>query len=624
MTSFVQYITGSYGRQGRWGAAISGDGYSPNSTGENAARTTLFDYIRTLPPYAQLRFIADQTLAISYFLWLYGSNAHKCMTTYSQVIKEYTEEVLKKSDYTDAVAYVYQAVLDIQSSWYGKDWIDVPIASFAQFVYLIQDINPDTGETYKERGILYPAALTLSAAVPYLMHRNRVVQKDFAVYTTEVHVPTYEITAYSYGKMQNYGFIKIYNRVLGTNFFAKISDRYGKTDPNWKEIVSAVNMFRTRGYTFLELLLKCDLSTKSFECVVGLLGQMCLHRDWIHVHSPNFSLFYRTAAILNNMFSADFIDVGIAGGDCPLEYPTSFYPSDIIFTLMSILNRTSGVKVRDRNWFIRFFDKNLTKDKRPEIQKIVDFVKHTGENVASAEELSIWNASILSGCEAIDLTISDKSVSTLVQGAGTVESVDETANNDDEDTELNEIIISGDAEAALEAEAATTEEEEDTSTDSDENSDDSSSEDGNDDDGDSGDEGGDEDDKSNLTGDDNKGGDDAGASDPAAANDTQANATPEDVNASDDEGIAFIISPEGSETVDTVVLREELDEFISEVLANPPKRLAPQTVSALTKLQKCWLHILSVETITGILEKLIDLPDKFKTIKENMGENNHE
>ncbi|MBR3026343.1 MAG: hypothetical protein IKH71_18080, partial [Oscillospiraceae bacterium] len=71
----------------------------------------------------------------------------------------------------------------------------------------------------------------------------------------------------------------------------------------------------------------------------------------------------------------------------------------------------------------------------------------------------------------------------------------------------------------------------------------------------------------------------------------------------------------------SVVLREELDEFVSEILVNPPKKLSPQTIRALTDLQKYWIHILSVETITGILGALIALPDKFKSLTSTHGEN---
>ena len=91
----------------------------------------------------------------------------------------------------------------------------------------------------------------------------------------------------------------------------------------------------------------------------------------------------------------------------------------------------------------------------------------------------------------------------------------------------------------------------------------------------------------------------------------------EDIDASDDDGIVFEVSPEGSETVDSVIIREEIDKFLTDILVNPPKKLSPQAVSVLTKLQKNWVHILSVKTIVGILERVVSVPEKFKNIKSD-------
>ena len=125
------------------------------------------------------------------------------------------------------------------------------------------------------------------------------------------------------------------------------------------------------------------------------------------------------------------------------------------------------------------------------------------------------------------------------------------------------------------------------------------------------------------SGDDNEGTGEPGGNpedDPNNPN-MQGSNKPEELDASDDEGIVFEISPEGSETVDSVLAREEIDKFISDILVNPPKTLSPQSVSALTTLQRNWIHILSVETIVGILAKLVELPEKFKTIKTTHGDN---
>ena len=69
----------------------------------------IFDAIRDLSPANQLRFIADQTLALSYFFWLYAG-AHEFMTVYSKTVKEYTDNVLSTLTLDDQESLVYHAI----------------------------------------------------------------------------------------------------------------------------------------------------------------------------------------------------------------------------------------------------------------------------------------------------------------------------------------------------------------------------------------------------------------------------------------------------------------------------------------------------------------------------------
>ena len=98
----------------------------------------------------------------------------------------------------------------------------------------------------------------------------------------------------------------------------------------------------------------------------------------------------------------------------------------------------------------------------------------------------------------------------------------------------------------------------------------------------------------------------------------------EDIDTSDDEGIEIEFSGEGGDSVDTVLFREELDQFITDTLVNPPKKLSPQSVAALTTLQRCWVHILTVETVVRILDRIVAIPDKFKQILTNQESKKHE
>ncbi len=110
--------------------------------------------------------------------------------------------------------------------------------------------------------------------------------------------------------------------------------------------------------------------------------------------------------------------------------------------------------------------------------------------------------------------------------------------------------------------------------------------------------------------------DQVGSSDPGTDQSTSAQpaSTPE-TQTSDDTGIPFEFVTEDSATVDSVLFREEMDKFLTNVLTNPPKCMSPQDVDTLTALKRFWLHCLSIDTIKGIVEACIRLP---KTVKSSL------
>lgn len=73
------------------------------------------------------------------------------------------------------------------------------------------------------------------------------------------------------------------------------------------------------------------------------------------------------------------------------------------------------------------------------------------------------------------------------------------------------------------------------------------------------------------------------------------------VDTSDYIGFEFKTISAESETIDSVMFKEEMSSFLTNVLANPPDGLSPQNVAVLTALQRFWLHSLSIESIVGIV-----------------------
>jgi len=265
-----------------------------------------------------------------------------------------------------------------------------------------------------------------------------------------------------------------------------------------------------------------------------------------------------------------------------------------------ILCELDGFKFSSHTLFDRFFSglcsNNSTK-------QLLNYCKQylIKEGPTPASEALEYKASDLGGLEAIQLFSQYDSGQT----ESSEEQEEPETSGDEVDLDIDEDFEEGVAEPGLEADEnddppAPEEGEGDSSTDGDQDADDSSPDSGDDNPDDPAVE---EDNSSQDAGD--------STTDQSV---TQTTGTPEEIDASDTDGIPFEISAEGSETVDSVMIREEIDQFITNILVNPPKELSPQSVAALTTLQKCWVHLLTVETVVRILDRLVAIPEKFKNI----------
>ena len=588
MNSYTQFISSGYSQYGKWYGQI---------------RTGFLNKFREHSnPTDQLRFVLDQTLILAEFFWMYGVRAHECMVTYSRDIKEFTDTVVSKNEYQAAMASILKDIKHMQEVWYGAEWIDVDIKSIKMFLYDLSD---------NKKNDKFPQATTAEMIIPFLMHRNRYDQEGFTEYVGKVCLPIFDrvglwtsVSSYDIGV----GFSKYFEN--------KFTDK--RTLDSFRQI---------QRFSVLTFLAKTTLRYKYFDEVLGLLATLCLHGDVYRVVSANFKLFYATAVILNCVVSSDFLEIVRLNGSFPISYQKDWSPyreqAIGLFALLTLKHFENGLKMSSRELFVRFFSAFVrTKDgKSQDLEKIIELVASNArceDGVVAAESLNALKR-ITGFCsmEAIDLISRHTTAST--QEPGTDETVEETTEEEpNPEFTSYEDIFPEDADPALEAEAEggdqSETEEDNAPAEDDEGSGDPSTGDGDEEENtpDNPDEG---------DADGNASGEEPGGSDPSTTVNTQSTGEPESVEASDDEGIEVRFVPEGSETVESVILREELDQFITEVLVNPPKKLSPQAVSALTSLQQYCIHLLSVETIVGILGKLVALPDKFKTIKNSHGEN---
>lgn len=581
MSQYVQYINSFEGRM-----LDSSQPAFPQALGRSGDMTS---YLLTLTPVQQLRFAVDQALCISYLAWLNGPRASEFLVAYAEWLKWFVDSKLSTYKFDAVYQEVYEDCVRIVATWLGGHWEDVNIGAIKVLVY-----EP----LMKDRQL--PCALTTCSAIPYMMYRNKEVQPGFAVWTDRFAIPAGVTVT---GRKSVY----ISSRVLGRNFEAKVVDHLPEVDG------ARVTWIRN-GFPILDLLYHIDLSGVDFESILSLIAGLMFTEDPYRELSRNHGLFYVTNRILNALFSVDFLDISRQGNVFALDKPAiKSCPTDgiarTLMTFLAALNKKWGVQIRSRELFVRFF--GPIAEERSDEKKVVDYVEKAGsDQVASAESLMAYERHMLGSCEAINLISQEPTI--LAKESGAENTDDDPEDNDDVNFNLDEIPGIDDAEPGLEAEDDSADN--DTSTDTDESSDDPSPTPRNHNKEEGATAGEDENQDPNNSDDGtsvSSGADDQSASGSIS---TQPNAEPEELEDSDEDGIPFSVVPEGAETVGSVLFREELDQFLTDVLTNPPKKLSPQSVSALTTLQRNWIHILSVETIVRILDKLITLPERFKNI----------
>lgn len=545
------------------------------------------EYMLQQPLRYQLAFALNQVIAVSYFFWMYGPTYHEMMLTYSKWLSWFITEKLGKTRMDEADEKVFKIIKSINSFVYGNSWpTNVDVGLVRSFLF-----NDDT---YKH----VPYALSDETLTPYILYRNEMTDTPLKlnqpVFEKQVNIPSFYFSSMG-GRINVY----VYFKSFGVGY-------------------DTMRIKKVQNTGILQFLTGVINTPPSIETVLWLLAGLNIHLDITRIATRTAVLSYAVAYALEGIFDVDFVNIANRHGSFNrtmggINPKLTSYCCDLANDLVSFichLNKVGGATI-DKTLFCKIFGKESVLRYS---DKIVQFVRTTGTAEASEEGLKAYRESPLGSCEAIRLISLPASVA---QGAGAEDTEQEPTDGSEDDFSLTELPDLDVAEPGMEAdEDGLPDTDEDTSSDSDqsEESDDSSSSDSGE--GETGSESETSDDPNENT--DVSSGDDASSS---AVNGTQPTGEPENLEGSDDEeDIVFKVSPEGSETVDSVLIREELDQFLVDILANPPKKLSPQTVAALTALQRYWVHILSVETIIGLMARLIVLPERIRNIQTSIKE----
>lgn len=571
--------------------------------------TSIDDVFKLLSDEDKLRYMLQQALLISYYSWLYDARSNEFMYRYAVSLKEY---IYKTQLNLEGVYVQLRSILDsLVYSWFSNNWKDVPIKLVIGCVADTANFNYPTVAAYvcnedsKERQLEYEKDVLRSLFVPYLMFRNHHLEEGYAVWNKKVRVPKFmlDMAVSSYDRSNHRsGHYSIYSSEEGIGFFARFEDKINTIKPGLA--IDTLMQHYVGLVPYLEFVCQMQFgSNRKFDTILRSLAYLNLSMDEFSKFTANSNLFYDSDVVLHDMFAIDF---ATRGGYKPIRDARTITENIGIgidrhlIKTFRILCELDDFKFSSHTLFDRFFSglcsNSCTK-------QLLNYCRQylIKEGPTPASEALDYKASDLGGLEAIQLFSQYDSGQT----ESSEEQEEPETSGDEVDLDIDENFEEGVAEPGLEA---------------DENDDPPTPEEGKGDSSTDGDQ--DADDSSPDSGDDNP--DDPAVEEDNSSQDagdsttdqsvTQTTGTPEEIDASDTDGIPFEISAEGSETVDSVMIREEIDQFITNILVNPPKELSPQSVAALTTLQKCWVHLLTVETVVRILDRLVAIPEKFKNI----------
>lgn len=529
-------------------------------------------------PENQLRILFDQSLAAAYYLKFYGPRCHEVVNDF---IAELNADICFRfsrkfaSQLQGNYQKIYTMLLNLVKFNRGGNWSDVDLALVDEFMF---DGTVRCGE---------PVAFCKckrGALIPFLMWMNKGITPNYG----EVAFEKSGVVTFDFDDTE---WMADHMRMCIEMRFHAIGQSFSTTRVPLDALTSC---------PLLAFLSHYNWAGKKFEHAVGIISEFCLHTD---IERYGLSMDHHLAYCLR--MGCLYPRFDLAGDHSGIEPIVSKYHQELFNALLAFVqfctdHRAMGTA--DRTIIAKAFGVfAYTKEQKESVAYL-----NKCDATASADELKSFKR-VMGSVESLQL-ISQSPTLVAAQTDASVTGSTEDAKTGDgqgEDTKKNEDND----------QTAKKDDDPDKKKEGDEGDDSkpSDDEDGADDlDMDDTDESDTSFDASDVSGDGSSGGSsDSGSSDNDSPN-TQDGGTPDDLNTSDDVGIDFVITPPEMATVDSVLFREEMYKFLSNVLTNPPKCLTPQDIATLTALKRFWLSCLSIETIKGIVEACIRLPLSIK------------
>lgn len=526
-------------------------------------------------PILRLRCLLEQALAAAMYVKFYGLRCHECITEYidalnNEIAYKFARECGKK--YTDNYKKIYDTLQDLVRFNRGGNWSDIDIKLISEFIF--------DGNELKDLPVVWRNADDKGYLIPFLMWMNKRC--------------TYDSTEFAANQC---GLVTFQ---MGNDWSSDGDRRTYCVRPRFHLIGRSFSFEKTPIDTIynlpiLGILSHFNLGELKFESLVGVMTEFCIHCD---VERYGLSMTHLLAYCLKLGVMYPVFDItGDHYGIDPVvpEFRNQMF--NALVTFASFCTEHRGLTAVDKDIIAKAFGAvAATKEQKDSVAYLSD-----ANAVPSADEYKSFKKTIGS-VEAFSFISQNQSLvtaQTVHQVLGATEAADPAQGGEGDAKKPEQ---PADPNQAAEGKDKNQEGEKKDEGNDDQNppsNDDAGSDDFPSDDT-PGAEGGD---------DPGEGGTDSGSSDPNPDDSSVPSGdAPHEPDTSDDRGIEFTIVPLESSTVDSVVFREEMYKFLSNVLANPPKCMSPQDIEMLNKLRKYWLSSLSIDSIRSIVETCIRLP----------------